>query len=87
MMLQFVDGESAGDCPTSEHLRRTLHQFHHDLKVHCGLSQDFADGESHQTEEMSTTQMLRKVWRLLWNKDDVGTDYVDNESMLEQCTV
>lgn len=82
MMLQFVDSESGGDCPTSKLLRDRLCQFHHTLKVHCGLSQDFVDGEHQQMEEMSSKQILRKIWRLLWNKDEGGADLVDTESML-----
>ena len=81
MMLQFVDNEHAGDCPTSKPLRDQLRQFHHNLKVHCGLSQEFVDGEYHHTDDMSSKQMLQKIWRLLWNKDERGEDFVDSESM------
>ena len=82
MILQFVDNESvAGDCPTSELLRRTLHQFHHNLKVHCGLSQDSVDGEHRHVEEMTNKQIMKKIWKLLWNKCQGGVDVVDYESM------
>lgn len=80
-MLQFVDKESTGDCPTSDFLRRTLHQFHHNLKVHCGLSESFVDGEHQHVEEMTNAQILKKVWQLLSNKDEGGEDTVDYESM------
>ena len=80
MMLQFVDNEHAGDCPTSKLLRDTLHRFHHNLKVHCGLSKESVDGEYHHAEDISSKQMLLKIWRLLWNKDERGEDFVDSES-------
>ena len=79
-MLQFVDGESAGDCPTSKLLRDRLSQFHHNLKVHCGLSQDIVDGDSQRMEEMNSKQIFSKIWRLLWSKDEGGIDSVDNAS-------
>lgn len=80
-MLQFVDNESVGECPTSEHLRHTLHQFHHRLKMHCGLSIDCVDGECQHKEEMSYKEVLQKIWRLLWNKNEEGTEFTDSESM------
>ena len=80
-MLQFVDSEIAGDCPTSKLLRDRLRQFHHTLKVHCGLSQECVDGDHQQVEDMSSEQLLKKIWHLLWNKDEGGVDFIDSESM------
>jgi len=79
-MLQFMDGESTGDCPTSKLLRDRLSQFHHNLKMHCGLSQDVTDGDSQHMEEINSKQLFIKIWRLLWSKDERGMDSVDNDS-------
>jgi len=79
-MLQFVDNEHVGDCPTSDHLRRILQEFHHNLNVHCGMSQDCIDGGNQHVEEMSNKQILKKIWKLLWNKDKKGLDLADSES-------
>ena len=86
-MLQFVDSESAEDCLTSKLLRDRLCQFHHTLKAHCGLSQHAVDGESQRVEEMSNKQMLLKIWRLLWNKNEEGTDIYDAESVYLQIVI
>ena len=31
-------------------------------------------------EEMSNKQILKKIWKLLWNKDKKGLDLADSES-------
>lgn len=80
-MLQFMDGESGGDCPTSKLLRDRLCQFHHNLRIHCESSQNVTDGDNQHMEEMSSKQTMRKIWELLWNKNEGGIDVVDSESM------
>ena len=77
-MLNFFDVNSPGDCPTSKELRRTLVQFHHSLRLHCGLSNDCVDMASKQLEEMNSTRQWRKLWNLIFNVCSAGEDEPDS---------